>query len=128
LVEEVMFRAVFVSILKPDFSNRELVWITPLFFGIAHIHHFFTSENEYLEALMVTLVQFCYTTLFGFFATFVLLKTDSLMGCIVSHVFCNYWGLPSMQFYNGSFKSKLLMIVHGIGVFGFAIIIYNNPL
>ena len=76
-----------------------MVLLTPLYFGIAHIHHFyeFTLTHPHtplLPALLRSLVQFTYTTLFGWFATFVFLRTGSLYAVILTHGFCNWTGLP----------------------------------
>lgn len=39
-------------------------------------------------------LQFTYTTLFGGYATFVYLRTGSLLSVILVHTFCNWMGLP----------------------------------
>jgi len=39
-----------------------------------------------------------YTYLFGIFATFLLLKSGTLVAGIVAHVVCNFMGLPSLDF------------------------------
>jgi prenyl protein peptidase len=76
-----------------------IVFITPLYFGIAHIHHLYEfvlthPESPILAALFRSLFQFTYTSLFGFFAAFVFLRTGSLYPAIIAHSFCNWAGLP----------------------------------
>lgn len=78
-----------------------IVFVAPLYFGIAHIHHFyeFTLTHPHaslLGALLRSLFQFAYTTLFGWYATFVYLRTGSLAAVILVHSFCNWCGLPRL--------------------------------
>lgn len=75
------------------------MFITPLYFGIAHIHHFyeFTLTHPrvpYLHALLNSLFQLAYTTLFGWYANFVFVRTGNLLAVILAHAFCNWMGLP----------------------------------
>ena len=39
-------------------------------------------------------MQFAYTTVFGWYATFVFLRTGSVWAVMVVHTFCNWMGLP----------------------------------
>jgi prenyl protein peptidase len=76
-----------------------MVFVTPLYFGIAHIHHFYEfvlthPELPLLPAIIRTIVQFSYTSIFGFLASFIFLRTGSLYAVIVAHMFCNWMGLP----------------------------------
>ena len=73
--------------------------MTPLYFGIAHLHHLYEfrithSEVPFIVAVLRSLFQFTYTSLFGFFATFVYLRTGNVYTCMLVHVFCNWMGLP----------------------------------
>lgn len=98
--EEVVFRSVIIAVhLLAKVSPSKLVFLTPLYFGIAHVHHFYeftlTHPNAPLPAVLFrTLFQFTYTSLFGFFAAFVYLRTGSIYACIITHSFCNSMGLP----------------------------------
>ena len=40
------------------------------------------------------LVQFTYTTLFGWFEAYVFVRTGSLLAVIAAHSFCNWLGVP----------------------------------
>ena len=80
-------------------SPIRIVLLTPLYFGVAHIHHFyeFTLTHPHtpmLPALLRSLIQFTYTTLFGWFAAFVFVRTGSVHAIILAHSFCNWAGLP----------------------------------
>jgi prenyl protein peptidase len=73
--------------------------MTPLYFGIAHLHHLYEFRITHTEvplfvAVLRSLFQFTYTSLFGFFATFVYLRTGNVYTCMLAHTFCNWMGLP----------------------------------
>jgi prenyl protein peptidase len=98
--EEVMFRSAIVPLhLLAHVSPGRIVFIAPLYFGIAHVHHFYEfrlthPDTPALAALLRSLFQFGYTTVFGWYATFVYLRTGSLIAVVVVHSFCNWCGLP----------------------------------
>jgi prenyl protein peptidase len=76
-----------------------MVFLTPLYFGIAHIHHLYEfrithPEVPFFVAVLRSLFQFTYTSLFGFFASFVFIRTGNVYTCILAHTFCNWMGLP----------------------------------
>lgn len=80
-------------------SGKQIVFLTPLYFGIAHLHHLYEfrithSEVPFLVAIARSLFQFTYTSLFGFFAAFVFIRTGNVYTCILAHAFCNWMGLP----------------------------------
>lgn len=95
-----MFRSAIVPLyLLAHTSPGRIVFIAPLYFGIAHIHHFYEfrlthPDTPGLNALLRSLFQFGYTTIFGWYATFVFLRTGSLLAVVVIHSFCNWCGLP----------------------------------
>ena len=83
----------------PHPSLRLLIFITPLYFGIAHIHHCYETrlqrpQTPFLPILLNSLIQFAYTTVFGWYAAFLFLRTGSLWGVVLVHSFCNWMGLP----------------------------------
>ena len=100
ITEEVIFRSVLVPLhLLAKVSPAKIVFLTPLYFGIAHVHHFyeFTLTHPHtplLPALLRSVFQFGYTTLFGWYADFIYVRTGSLYACIIIHAFCNWVGLP----------------------------------
>lgn len=84
-----------LAIMAPS----RIVFVTPLYFGIAHIHHFYEfvlthPHTPLVPALLRSLIQFGYTTIFGWYATFVFLRTGSVYAVILAHSFCNWAGLP----------------------------------
>ena len=100
--EEVLFRSLLLSLhllIRPPSSHSILIFVTPLYFGIAHMHHFYeyTLTHPFTPlppALLRSIIQFGYTTVFGWYAAFLFLRTGSLWGVVLVHSFCNWMGLP----------------------------------
>jgi prenyl protein peptidase len=80
-------------------SNSTIIFLTPFVFGLAHFHHFYEyrithPDTPVIGAILRSVFQLSYTTLFGGYATFVFMRTGSLFSVIVLHAFCNWMGLP----------------------------------
>ncbi|KAG0325499.1 hypothetical protein BG000_001775 [Podila horticola] len=129
VAEEFIFRACMVSITAfSGASMKAMVFGLPLVFGIAHIHHgyeFFVKKGRTRQALLnaalVTVAQLGYTTLFGWFATFLFLRTSSLIAPCLCHSFCNIMGLPdvgSIVHYGPWKKWLYLALIGGMVLFG----------
>ena len=95
-----MFRSAMIPLhLLAHVSPAHTVFIAPLYFGIAHVHHFYEFRLTHPDtpawaALLRSIVQFGYTTIFGWYATFVYRGTGSLLAVIFIHSFRNWCGLP----------------------------------
>ena len=102
ITEEVIFRSAIVPLhLLAKVSPGHIVFIAPLYFGVAHAHHFYEFRISHpdvsiIAALLRSVFQFTYTTMFGWYATFVYLRTGSLLAVILAHAFCNWCGLPRL--------------------------------
>ena len=121
--EEILFRALIISLhlhtpahpkmtpggthyaltstVNIEPSLTLLIFITPLYFGIAHIHHCYETRlshpyHPFLPIFLQSVLQFAYTTLFGWYAAFIFLRTGNLWTVIAIHSFCNWMGLPKM--------------------------------
>ncbi|MCJ1449150.1 MAG: hypothetical protein MMC23_009669 [Stictis urceolatum] len=98
--EELLFRGTLVPLfLHSPLSTTQVVLLAPLPFGLAHVHHAYEFRLTHPTAPMVlviaqSLFQFVYTTLFGWFAALVLVRTGSLWACVLCHAFANWMGLP----------------------------------
>ena len=131
--EELIFRSCLLPPLltsRPRLSPTQASWIAPLFFGVAHLHHFYEkyrvlpscqrSKGEIGHLLLGLAVQWTYTTLFGAFASHVFVRTGSLLGVILAHVICNYMGLPDIGFSHKSSSLHryrwLVMTVYFFGI------------
>ncbi|KAI1431606.1 CaaX protease [Xylaria sp. CBS 124048] len=102
LTEEVLFRSASVPLmLVAQTSVPRTIFLSPVIFGLAHFHHFYefrlTHPQEPVStALIRSLFQLSYTSLFGAYATFLFLRTGSLLAIFVVHAFCNIMGLPRL--------------------------------
>ncbi|EIT83184.1 hypothetical protein BDV35DRAFT_363351 [Aspergillus flavus] len=102
VTEEVMFRSAIIPLhILAKVSPGRIVFTAPLYFGIAHVHHFYEfrlthPDTSVLAALLRSVFQFGYTTIFGWYATFIYLRTGSLLAVILAHAFCNWCGLPRL--------------------------------
>ncbi|KAF3925830.1 hypothetical protein ABW20_dc0102880 [Dactylellina cionopaga] len=101
ITEELTFRSHIIALhlSVPDPRLTTLVFLTPLYFGIAHLHHFYEftlthPDSSYRFAMIRSFVQFSYTTLFGWYAAWLYVRFGSLWTVIVVHSFCNAMGLP----------------------------------
>lgn len=100
VTEEILFRSVLVPLhLLAGIEPIKIVFLTPLYFGIAHVHHFYEytlthPRTPVSPALLRSLFQFGYTTLFGWYAAFLYLRAGSIVTVILVHSFCNWSGLP----------------------------------
>ncbi|ORX80216.1 Abi-domain-containing protein, partial [Anaeromyces robustus] len=105
ITEEFIFRSCMVSACYlANFSNTFMIFILPLFFGIAHVHHAYefymlnkNQENALVQSLLGTTLQFSYTTVFGWFSTYLLLRTGNVLSPIFAHALCNIFGFPDIN-------------------------------
>lgn len=112
LTEEIIWRSCILSVHRysapsPSSSSSWLIFGTPLWFGVAHLHHAWetyrtrraSNPNANANALTVALLQssfqFAYTTVFGWYANWLFLRTGSIISPLLSHVFCNVMGFPN---------------------------------
>lgn len=108
--EELVFRALTIPLfLLAKTSPKRIVFLTPLVFGLAHLHHLFSflqsrtpsgqrfpPAGVWLHGIVASTFQFTYTSIFGFFAAFVFLRTGNLWAVIMAHTFCNWMGVPRL--------------------------------
>ncbi|OBZ65563.1 putative CAAX prenyl protease 2 [Grifola frondosa] len=105
ITEEIVFRACILSVYHmAGVSHAKMIFLTPFTFGAAHIHHAWETYNRYgrnmsalQHALIGTLFQLTYTSLFGFHCAFLFLRSGSILPSLTSHVFCNIMGLPRFR-------------------------------
>ncbi|KAJ6616346.1 hypothetical protein B0H10DRAFT_2037625 [Mycena sp. CBHHK59/15] len=105
LTEEIVFRACVLSVYAMAGAGRgKMIAFAPMAFGLAHVHHAWETYNQYgrtaaalKRAVLTTLFQTGYTTLFGAHTSFLFLRTSSLAPPFTAHVFCNIMGVPQMS-------------------------------
>ncbi|GAA5999127.1 CAAX prenyl protease [Rhodotorula paludigena] len=104
LTEELSFRSCIVAAsFLGGCSTKQLIFLTPLWFGLAHVHHAWETylaggrtKQALTQGVMQSTFQFVYTTLFGWYATFLFLRTGSIIPPFLAHAFCNTMGLPPL--------------------------------
>jgi len=100
ITEEILFRSCSVPLfVLAHASLNTVLFGTPIIFGLAHVHHFYEFRITHptvplTSALGRSFFQFAYTTVFGAYATFLYLRTGSLLAVVIAHAFCNWMGLP----------------------------------
>ncbi|KAJ8657162.1 hypothetical protein O0I10_007242 [Lichtheimia ornata] len=103
--EEWVFRACMIALLyEAGHSISYLIFVSPMYFGLAHLHHAYENYHRLgatSEALKIAIFsstfQFCYTTIFGWYASFVFLRMASIWPPILCHSFCNVMGFPDVS-------------------------------
>ncbi|KAK7429511.1 CAAX prenyl protease [Neonectria magnoliae] len=100
VTEECLFRSAAVPLLlRAGVGLAGTIFLSPLVFGLAHLHHFYEFRITHPQtplpvAIARSVLQLSYTSLFGAYATFLFLRTGSLLAVILVHAFCNCMGLP----------------------------------
>ncbi|KAH6636607.1 hypothetical protein F5144DRAFT_628629 [Chaetomium tenue] len=100
--EEILFRTASIPLMQlAHCPPRTTILLTPVIFGLAHVHHLYefrlmNPRVPLVAALARSVFQFAYTTLFGAYATFLFLRSGSLLAVCAVHAFCNCMGLPQV--------------------------------
>jgi len=116
ITEEVVFRAcVARAFLGQGCSLSTTLYGGPFLFCLAHVHHNISIARRQFN-LTACLFQVSYTYIFGILSMYLLLRTGSLVGVILSHSFCNVIGFPEFSFVK--FHSSRDNILAGIYILG----------
>lgn len=126
-LEEVAFRTCMVPVLWAcGLSLMTVCWTAPLFFGVAHMHHTMQRLCEGTQPIVVaiqTAFQLTYTTLFGAYAAYAYMQTQSTTAIVLAHAFCNWMGLPNFLFFQKQHVlydcRGWLLIAHLVGMASF---------
>eukprot|EP01066_Platyproteum_vivax_P013576 Platyproteum_vivax@DN6137_c0_g1_i2.p1 len=133
IVEELVFRASFAALLlHSGVPSHSVILGAPFLFGIAHAHHMFYNWQYGAQTAIVMFVsQFFYTSLFGAFSTFLLIRCESIYPAMLTHSLCNFLGLPPMEWLvKGlpnfpSFVWYILLATYFAGIVGFSVGLAN---
>ncbi|KAL7805372.1 CaaX-protease [Trichoderma aethiopicum] len=100
VTEECLFRSAAIPLLLVAGSSlSRIMFLSPVVFGLAHLHHFYEfrvthPQTPLVAAIARSVLQFSYTSVFGAYANFLFLRTGSLLAVVCVHAFCNSMGLP----------------------------------
>ncbi|KAG2225322.1 hypothetical protein INT45_005566 [Circinella minor] len=105
VTEEFVFRSCMIAVLyQAGLPTTYLVFVSPMYFGLAHLHHAWENYNQWGAnikvlklVLLSSLFQFCYTTIFGWYVSFAFLRLGSIWSPILCHSFCNIMGFPDVS-------------------------------
>jgi prenyl protein peptidase len=154
VTEEVVFRGLCIMLCLSAYcisakseslasSTYVALW-NPVFFSLAHVHHLYEQWRiggwqQLHSALPLTVLQICYTGIFGIMAGLLHVRTGNLAAPIVSHMICNCIQLPDISFMTpvrsglDSSRSELfflypyrypLLILHALGLIGFSLLLF----
>lgn len=157
ITEEFVFRACLLRLcVSAMFPVWAILVCSPACFALAHAHHFFEhirkaraqghayqsanaplhaqkqNANVYVwravkRAVLEVTFQIFYTSLFGVYSCFLLLRTGSTVAVILAHSFCNFQGFPDLSFCAQSDHSLysyrwLLGALYIIGIVAFGVL------
>ncbi|XP_031499810.1 CAAX prenyl protease 2 isoform X3 [Nymphaea colorata] len=119
ITEELVFRACMIPLLLcAGFKAYSIIFLSPIFFSLAqiipfqlkigsasgsgpppaHLNHllelYYGQKYTFSRAVLIVGMQLGYTVMFGWYASFLFLRTGHLIAPIVAHIFCNMMGLP----------------------------------
>ncbi|CAH0400561.1 unnamed protein product [Chilo suppressalis] len=123
LSEEWVFRACMMPMLLQCLKPMTAVFMGPVLFGIAHFHHLFERINtgyNFQTALMISLFQFAYTSLFGAYSAYLFVRTGHVVAPLLAHIFCNHMGFPNFGEVNQYPPTQRILIIFSF-LLGFSI-------
>ncbi|GAA6015398.1 hypothetical protein JCM10207_008973 [Rhodosporidiobolus poonsookiae] len=139
LTEEITFRSCIIAIsFLGGIDKSKLVFLSPLWFGLAHVHHAWDTyrtggrtKAALQQGIFQSAFQFVYTTVFGWYAAFLFLRTGSLLPPFLAHALCNALGLPpvgwALQVYPEKKLSILASYAAGIAAFSYGLWRWTEP-
>jgi Type II CAAX prenyl endopeptidase Rce1-like len=101
LLEEWVFRACLVPLMvSGGWGVVGTSLLAPTVFSASHAHHVVESLRRGVPlaaALRGVALQAAYTYLFGAFATWLLLRSNSFPAVLLAHALCNFYGFPDFS-------------------------------
>ncbi|KAN0087830.1 CAAX protease self-immunity domain containing protein [Tylopilus felleus] len=133
ITEEVVFRACVLTVYHlAQVPRVRMIFLCPLLFGAAHVHHAWEIYNRYgrspaalKRAAVGTVFQFIYTSIFGFYCSYLFLRTGSIFPPITAHIFCNVMGVPQPGYDISERPDRKLaiLIAYFVGIAGFVCVL-----
>eukprot|EP00850_Spirogloea_muscicola_P016319 SM000131S26749 [mRNA] locus=s131:349773:351069:+ [translate_table: standard] len=106
------------------------VLASPIFFAPAHLHHFWDlvqyRGEEPRRAAAILTQQLAVTTLFGWYAAFLFLRTGKhashVAAPVTAHVFCNIMGPPDFDGIDSSPQGIAVAVAFATGLVAFVLL------
>lgn len=121
--EELVYRAIILLVLEPQFSRKLIMLFSPFLFGISHLHHgyeLYVIRKHKLSVVLITILfQATYTNLFGVLENHLFFKYNSVWGCSIVHSICNFIGFPDLTIEGSPFRNGIYYTSLIIGIFLF---------
>ncbi|XP_042355760.1 CAAX prenyl protease 2-like [Plectropomus leopardus] len=128
VTEELVFRGAMLPMLVPCTGPTAAIFTAPLFFGVAHFHHIIDQRRLHKDSmsaiLLVSGMQFLYTTVFGAFTAFIFMRTGHVMGPVLCHSFCNSQGLPDISSALQHPQRSAVLFFYLMGVLMFLVLLF----
>eukprot|EP01147_Barroeca_monosierra_P008760 gene8760-10315_t len=123
ITEEFVFRGCVTAVMSPQVSGAGRHLLCPLIFAIAHVHHIMSGS-----LVSIVAIQVIYTWLFGFLASIVMIRTESLIAAIAVHMFCNAIGLPDFGGVASHPQRKIIGLLYVLGLTTFVLVLLYNKI
>ncbi|KAM6983766.1 CAAX prenyl protease 2-like [Tautogolabrus adspersus] len=128
VTEELVFRGAMLPMLVPCTGPTAAIFTAPLFFGVAHFHHIIEQRRLHKDSMRVILLvsgmQFLYTTVFGAFTAFIFMRTGHVVGPVLCHSFCNSQGLPDISAALQHPQKSALLLSYVMGLLLFLVLLF----
>lgn len=73
---------------------------------------------------LIAALQFAYTTVFGWYATFLFQRTGTVWAPLVAHILCNFMGLPRLGPRSSTLARIVDVAMHVVGISAFVVTRY----
>lgn len=80
-----------------------------------------TTVTMHTSLTIQVCFQLLYTTVFGWYATWIFLKFGSYIPAVVVHAFCNWMGVPAFRAMAADDRAKALYATTAVGMVSFAV-------
>ena len=107
-LEEVIFRGFLFKMMAKD-NIKSAIIVSSLTFGIGHIVNLLNGAE-----LIPTLLQICYAISLGYLFVTILIKSKSLIPCIITHILINFLSIFNVDNTNMMYITSIFLVVISI--------------
>ena len=107
-LEEVIFRGFLFKMMAKD-NIKSAIIVSSLTFGIGHIVNLLNGAS-----LIPTLLQICYAISLGYLFVTILIKSKSLIPCIITHILINFLSIFNVDNTNMMYITSIFLVVISI--------------